>query len=74
MSDSEYQQALSTFNKENNCHWYNDLCIEGQLFKEYETSLVKELNRRETLYGKKVKKKDEEDDDEDKPKQDEEEE
>lgn len=34
-NDPEYQAALATFNKENNCHWYNDLCIEGKLFKDY---------------------------------------
>ena len=67
-SDADYQSALSTFNKENNSHWYNDLCIEGKLFKDYQDNLIKELNRRETMYGKKVKKKSSDDeDDEPKP-------
>jgi hypothetical protein len=59
---------LAIFNKENNPHWYNDLCIEGKLFKDYQDTLMRELNRRETLYGKKVKKKTDENEEDDKPK------
>jgi hypothetical protein len=44
------------------------LCIEGKLFKDYQDTLMRELNRRETLYGKKAKKKTDDDDEDEKPK------
>jgi hypothetical protein len=45
--------------------------MEGKLFKDYREDLMRELNRRETLYGKKVKKKGSDDEDEDDKKMDE---
>ena len=45
--------------------------MEGKLFKDYREDLMRELNRRETLYGKKVKKKGSDDEEEDDKKQDE---
>lgn len=40
------------FEKENNPHWWIDLCIEGKLFLDYHESLMREINRREGNYGR----------------------
>lgn len=46
------------FEKENNPHWYVDLCIEGKVFFDYHQSLMSEINRREGNYGKNQSEKD----------------
>ena len=58
--DFEFQMAFRIFMKEKNPH-YDDLCERRRIMKEYQDSVLKELNRRENLYGsKKVKEEDDE--------------
>ena len=54
--DAEFQHAYKIFLKEKNPHPINDLCAERSMFKDYQVELLRELVRRDQLYGKKKKK------------------
>ena len=57
--DSDFQRALRAFKKESN-PGVEDLFQQRKLEKQFHESLIKELLRRETLYGQKQKKAEEE--------------